>query len=342
MVSCPRRKLLGKNRKGIYHCWSRCVRRANLLSESKSDRRRWIICREEQLASLFAIDIEFRAEMRNHLHLILRTRPEIVRRWSDEEVLRRWLTITKLAKCMSDAMPQPDPKRFEELLKDKKYIKRVRKRLSSVSWFMGTLCENIARRANKEDDCKGHFWESRYQCRECSDVGALLICGIYVDLNAMRAGEASSPETSVYTSIYSRLQAKKRRKNARNREDGWMAELTLRPECKEDEEWAYKSRTGRRASDLGVLPISLDSYLELLKWTARELQSGERQTIPKHLESILERMEIDHEQWLDTIADYQQAFCHVVGSPKSLNEAAGRMNAQFLKGATASRRAYLK
>ena len=121
-----------------------------------------------------------------------------------------------------------------------------------------------------------------------------------------------------------------------------MAELTLSPECKEDEEWAYKSRTGRRASDLGVLPISLDSYLKLLKWTARKLESGERKTIPKHLESILEQMEIDHEQWLDTIADYQRAFCHVVGSPASLNEAAGRMDAQFLKGATASRRAYLK
>ncbi len=73
MVSCPRRKLLGKDRKGVYHCWARCVRRAYLLNEGHQDRRRWIIEREEQLAGLFAIEIEFRAEMRNHLHLILRS-----------------------------------------------------------------------------------------------------------------------------------------------------------------------------------------------------------------------------------------------------------------------------
>jgi hypothetical protein len=31
----------------------------------------------------------------------------------------------------------------------------------SVSWFMRILNQNIARQANKEDQAKGHFWESR-------------------------------------------------------------------------------------------------------------------------------------------------------------------------------------
>ena len=34
-----------------------------------------------------------------------------------------------------------------------------RKRLSSVSWFMKYLNEPIARAANKEDKCSGHFWD---------------------------------------------------------------------------------------------------------------------------------------------------------------------------------------
>ena len=104
---------------------------------------------------LFAIEIEFRAELSNHLHNVLRHLPQVARRWSAQEVARRWLTITKLAKCLSDDLPQPDPQRVEQLAKDKKKIQKLRRRLSNVSWFMGILCENIARRANAEDELHG-------------------------------------------------------------------------------------------------------------------------------------------------------------------------------------------
>ncbi len=205
---------------------------------------------------------------------------------------------------------------------------------------MGVLCENIGRRANREDDCKGHFWESRYRCRECSDVAALLICGIYVDLNPIKSGEAAGPETACYTSIYSRLKARRQRQNASDRLDGWMAELTLRAERKNEQQMAYRSRTGRRASDLGILPISLEAYLQLLKWTQRTLASGARTTIPQNLAAVLERLAINHEAWLDTIEHYETAFGHVVGSPTSLAAAAERMEVSCLKGATASRRIF--
>ena len=157
MVACARRKLLGGARKAVFHCSTRCVRRAflcgrdPLTGKDYSHRRGWIINREEQLAQLFTIEVEFRAEMSNHLHAVLRTRPEIAKRLSPREVARRWLTITKLAKSMSDAMPEPDEKKIDQLVKDKKEIAKLRQRLSSISWFMGILCENIARRANRED-----------------------------------------------------------------------------------------------------------------------------------------------------------------------------------------------
>ena len=50
-----------------------------------SHRRDWIVRREEHLAGLFAIDIEFRAELSNHLHNVLRTLPRVARRWSAHE-----------------------------------------------------------------------------------------------------------------------------------------------------------------------------------------------------------------------------------------------------------------
>ena len=162
-----------------------------------SHRRDWIVRREEQLAGLFALELEFRTEMSNHLHNVLRTLPQVARRWSAREVARRWLTITKLAKCRSDDLPQPDPQRVEKLAQDQKKIQKLRRRLSSVSWYMGILCENIARRANAEDECTGRFWEARFKCRECTDESAILLCGIYVDLNPLRTAKRTARKPPV-------------------------------------------------------------------------------------------------------------------------------------------------
>jgi hypothetical protein len=346
MVAYARRKLLGGERQAVFHCWTRCVRRAFLCGRDSrtrkdySHRRDWIVRREEQLAGLFAIDIEFRAELSSHLHLVLRTLPRVARRWSAHEVARRWLTSTKLAKCRSDDLPQPDPQRVEQLAKDKKKIDKLRRRLSSVSWFMGLLCENIARRANAEDDCTGRFWESRFRCRECTDVSAILLCGIYVDLNPYRAGEVDNPETSRYTSVFQRLQAQGMRKNAADRPDGWLGELTLPPERKMDEALALSSRSGRRASDMGILPVSLEAYVKLLKWTAAQLRSGQRTTIPQDLAAVLDHLQVQQDAWLESVEEYESAFGHAVGRADSLVAVAARMERKHLKGVSACRNAF--
>jgi hypothetical protein len=346
MVALARRKLLGGDRQAVFHCWNRCVRRAFLCGRDAhtgrdySHRRNWIVDREEQLAGLFAIDIEFRTERSNHLHLVLRTMPRVAKRWTAEEVVRRWLTVTKLAKCFTDDLPTPDPKQVENLARDKKLVAKLRRRLSSISWFMGILCENIARRANHEDGCKGRFFESRFSCRECTDESALLLCGIYVDLNPYRAGEVDNPVGSRYTSVFQRLQSQGLRKNAADRPDGWLGELTLLPERKADEAWADSSRTGRRASDLGLLPVSLEDYVKLLKWTANQLRSGQRDTIPADLASMLDHFQVQQDHWLDTVEQYESAFGHAVGRATSLAAVAERMELQHLKGISACRSAF--
>ena len=68
--------------------------------------------------------------------------------------------------------------------------------LQDLGWFMKALKEPLARMANREDDCKGTFWESRYKSIAILDEEALLATCAYIDLNPVAAGIAATTETS--------------------------------------------------------------------------------------------------------------------------------------------------
>ena len=98
-MGLSRSKYVEEGQEGIFHCFSRCARRAFLygydavIHQDFSHRKAWIVDRMKFLASIFAIDVCAFAVLANHFHNILRTLPDIVASWSDHEVAVRWLQL---------------------------------------------------------------------------------------------------------------------------------------------------------------------------------------------------------------------------------------------------------
>jgi hypothetical protein len=229
---------------------------------------------------------------------------------------------------------EPSEDQVKALAEDKERIAEIRKRLSNVSWFMSALCEFIARKANAEDGCRGRFFAGRFGCRAITNEGGLLICGIYVDLNQIRAGEALTPELSLHCSVGWRIAARR----VGNRKDGaagdiasadaWLAPLTLEKEHLGD----VPSRSGRRASDKGLLPMTLEEYLRLLDYSGRQVRAGKRGAIPAGLKPILERLGIETDEFVETVDKLAQYFRRVIGPVEEMAVRAAEAGRRWFQG----------
>ena len=213
----PRRKTVDSTKPGYYHCISRCVRRAFLCGDDYDHRRQWIQDRLAFLLGAFAVEICAFAILSNHLHLVVKTEPQAAATWSDLEVARRWTTLfPKELKRLKQTASGPaaahrlEKSYLESLAADTRKIAVWRERLASISWFNKLLKEPIARRANREEGCSGHFWEGRFKCIRLLDPAAVLACMVYVDLNPLRAGMARALRDCSFTSILERLKVLRR------------------------------------------------------------------------------------------------------------------------------------
>jgi len=147
---------------------------------------------------------------------------------------------------------------------------------------MGNLNEHIARKANKEDNCTGTFWESRFKSQAVLDMPALLATLCYVDLNPVRAKMAKTPETSRYTSVRRRLNKRK---------TGLMPFKTSSSKETEHKSGFFSNR---------CIPISFRDYLEMLEWTGRQIRKGKRGAIDRNCPSVMSRLGYTDEQWIKT------------------------------------------
>ncbi len=142
----------------------------------------------------------------NHFHLILRSRPDVVATWDDNEVAMRWLLLCPVRKSADGGPAEPSEPELNSIRFDADKVKTIRSRLSDISWWMRLLCQRIALRANREEDIPGKFWQNRYRAVRLIDDEAILACAAYVDLNPIRAGIAQTIEDSQFTSARLRSQ----------------------------------------------------------------------------------------------------------------------------------------
>ena len=307
----PRSHIAPHHSPGAFHCIQRCVRRALLCGidhysgQSFEHRRGWIEKRIHLVAECFAVAIDAYAVMSNHLHLVLRIDPNEALRWTDDEVAARWVRLFPPREGSDVAV---EVKRLR-LLADPARIDTLRQRLGNLSWLMRCLVEPIARRANREDGCKGRFWEGRYKCQALCDERAMLAAMAYVDLNPIRACMTDRLETSAHTSAAERI--------SQVGTEPAMATSPLKPVA---------------GSLRPAFTITTADYLHILDWTGRQLAPGKRGRIAPEAPAILANIDHDATRWATRVAAFGSGWHRAAGSAQDLIAIAERMGQQWLKG----------
>jgi REP element-mobilizing transposase RayT len=347
MARQARGEVLNPREIQVVHAVQRCVRQAYLCGndaltgKSFEHRREWIRQRLEFLASVFGIDCLTFAIMSNHLHLVLRSRPDVVATWSDSEVARRWLRLFPRRRDKDGLPCEPSAEEVNSIVRHKPVLAQRRERLSDISWWMRCTAEVIARRANREDECRGRFWEGRFKAQVLLDEASLLACAAYVDLNPIRAAMAKTLETSLFTGAKERIDDLTERsdqarggthtweRSDRRQRSGWLSPIEIKEGS--DPLGADACVTGRRASQKGFLSMSMTTYLELLDWTGRQLRSDKRGRIPEPLSPILERIGLGSDAWCDLVQTYGQRFKRAAGTVEHLEAEAARRGQQWMQ-----------
>ncbi|MEP3478768.1 MAG: hypothetical protein ABJZ55_05930 [Fuerstiella sp.] len=160
MARINRREVLAEDDVQVVHCINRCVRRGFLCGDDSvtgknfDHRRQWIRYRLEFLASVFGVEVMAFSVMSNHFHCVLRTRPDVVKEWSDEQVARRWWKLFPQRRDETGAAADPNELEFAALLQPccrHRKVGRTAKEQAGASHLDTGYCKEIA--INRSVNC---------------------------------------------------------------------------------------------------------------------------------------------------------------------------------------------
>lgn len=301
-----------------YHCISRCVRRAYLCGQDElsgqdfEHRRVWVIERLRLLSQVFAIDICAYAIMSNHYHLVLHVDVNKAQNWSNNDIVERWTRLYHMPESIRRWFNNPSASEIERRAA-LKVIDIWRQRLMDISWFMRNINEFIARKANKEDQCTGRFWEGRFKSQALLDEKSLLACMAYVDLNPVRAGLTDTLEHAEYTSIYERIHGKACAGDTGQGQTSTLARKTLYGF------WGYQRLTNlNHSSSYDAIEYSLLDYIELVESLGHISHSEKTGCLRHNQPSLMQTLGFDDHQWQYFSARFGRYFCCAVGGVDQL------------------------
>jgi len=343
MARLARSEVFDPDEVAIGHFYNRTTRRCFLMGEDPisgknfDHRKVWIEEYLRELAGAMGVDLLGFAILSNHFHLILRSRPDVVATWDDQEVARRWLMLCPQRRGPDGSPMTPTQPEIHSIAGCPIRRAEIRKRLSSFSWWMRLLCQRVAMRANREEQENGRFFQDRYKATRLADEASLLACAAYVDLNLIRAAMSETLETSDHTSVQRRIETlsqdsaevaaveanetegadERETPSTPEKPDRFLSPLSI--DESSDPIGPCASESGERCSDKGFLALPIEDYLELLDWTARQVVPGKRGSTPSSLPPVLARLGLDAACWCELVSDFGRLFCSVAGRPECVD-----------------------
>ncbi|AQS39539.1 hypothetical protein Sps_04453 [Shewanella psychrophila] len=172
---------------------------------------------------------------------------------------------------------------------------------------MRCLNEEIARRANREDGCKGAFWEGRFKSQALLDEQALLACMMYVDLNPIRAGIANTLQASDYTSIQERInELNTPDKDTKPNDE---SELTSSERLKPLAQFDGAAHLATQSS----VPFHFCDYLQLIDWTGRAIRPDKKGFIDSSRPKLLDELGISSDAWITSAKEFRRQYSGISG-----------------------------
>jgi len=275
-----------------------------------------MIERIRYLTDIFSIEVCAYSIMSNHYHLVLYVNEAEINSCSHEDICKRWSKIYSIPSIVSSWL-QGELDSDQQVKVALSIIDTWRDRLSNISWFMRCLNEFIARKANKEDNCKGRFWEGRFKSQALLDEKALLTCMVYVDLNPIRAKLNSSVDESEYTSALERIHGKAH--HADNRDNP-----VVKPLMKFIGADAPNESTG--------ICFSLIDYLELVDWSGRATLEDKLGAIPDNTPHLLKTLALDNKTWISLANGFGKNYHGAVGTQEELTLFAEHTGKKWIAG----------
>ena len=144
----------------------------------------------------------------------------------------------------------------------------------------------------------------------------------------IRAELCDTLEQSDYTSIKQRIEEFNSKKKPSN---------TPKPRASSDVKLA--TFTGSSLNENGIA-FTLTDYLELADWTGRIIREDKRGYIKPTTPSILQKLQLDEQTWMDTVQGFSIGFYSFIGPEKQLKSLCQKQNRHWVRGINVCRKLF--